>query len=171
MILFAPLVIVFLIIVIFFPFYVLWSSLSQGQFDPETIEILPFWPVGLILAAGVALGFYLRLRNALNLIPGREALEIDERSLAITRFIPFRHTRRIRADEILGICHSGLFLRGPLAGSTALASLFSNGLWVWRTGRFGFIPITICNGLHSVRANTVLAAIHERYPQYHQVNQ
>lgn len=145
--------------------------ISRGRIDPEIVKSLILFPVALLVMAVVAFSLYINWHNALALIPGQEVLEISEQFLSITRSIPFRHTRRIPAGEILGICHSGLFLRGPLAGSTALATPFRNGLWVWRTGRFGFLPITICSGLTSVRANTILGSIHDRYPRYRPANQ
>lgn len=166
LVLVTPLVIAFILMMVWMVFGGIGELIFQDQTDPETVKMLILLPVILLVTAGVSLGLYLRWHNALDLIPGKEVLEIDEESLTITRSIPFHHTHRIRADEILGICHSGLFLRGPLSGSIALTTFYKSGLWVWRGGKFGFFPTTICTGLDSTRANTVLAGIHDRYPRY-----
>jgi hypothetical protein len=166
LVVFTPLMIAFIVLCVGMVISGFGELIFKGQTDPESLWPVLWSPVILLALAGVTFGLYTRWHAALALIPGHEVLEIDERSLSITRSYPFRHTRRIPAGEILGICHSGLFLRGPLARTTWLVTPFSNGLWVWRTGRFGFIPITICTGLHSVRANTILGRIHDRYPQY-----
>lgn len=167
----TPIVIAFVGIMVWMVFGGIGEFIFKGQTDPETVKMLILLPVILLIAAGIAFGLYLRWNSVLVLIPGREVLELDEQSLTITRSIPFRHTRRIPAGKILGICHSGLFLRGPLAGATWLAIPIRNGLWIWRTGKFSFFPITICSGLTSVRANTILGRIHDRYPRYRPANQ
>jgi hypothetical protein len=159
-------VIAFTIAFVAYCFYGIGLFIFGGQTDPETGKILLAAPLVLIVLVGVGIGLYGRWCQALALIPGHETLEFDAHGLTIKRTNLIHITRHIPAGEILGICHSGLFLRGFLAGSSNLASLFKNNLWVWRNGKYHYLPISICLYMDSADANPILSRIHARYPAY-----
>jgi hypothetical protein len=154
------------IVLLGFGFWTLGLFVFQGQIHPEAGMILITIPLALVILAAVGFGLYLHWHRVLSLFPGREELEFNDLGLTIKVTYGIHATRHIPAEDILGICHSGLFLRGYLAGSTALASNFKNGLWVWRNGKFNLFPTLICLNLDSTDANQILSRILDRYPRY-----
>jgi len=163
---FTLLALTFLFVLIGYCFYVIGLFIFEGQADPETGKILIMTPLAFIVLAAVGFGLYLRWRQALALITRHEVLEFDANSLTIKRSNLIHTTRHIPSCEILGVCHSGIFMRGILAGSSNLASLFKTDLWVWRNGKYRYLPISICLYMDSSDANTILSRILARYPAY-----